>query len=207
MSDDEREKSKQMNTVKSSPKGPPKKDSLNIKSHGTPANGNEAVALPSSGRPLDFAKLLAACDVVSNRYKFVNKKELYDQRDKIQRDLELICDGLSAKQTNYVVASSLESAAKKGGAPKHIQNEIDLMHKSGHDGMTLFHELIQRYGKELPAPHIELLSELKDLNRTKGMTLRECINRYDDILERMKKEDVKCVPSNEVLGAKLISFI
>ena len=200
------------NDVKVTHTGPPKQ-------HGTPNTGNVPTVPPASGSAstsarlhlVDYTKVFGLIDTMSNKFKCSTKKGLYDMREKLERDIKMVCDtpGISGENMlDYIVGGILEDAAKKGGAPLYVRNEIEqLIKANSHTGVELVRELLRRYGNELPAAHIELLNEFKALVRTKAMSLRDCLNQYTDIIQRMKKEEVDCVPSQEVLGAKLISFI
>ena len=151
--------------------------------------------------------VLVVGERMSQKYAYSKKTDLYDRREDIEMDFNLCIKEFDEASMDYLVYTTLKGAATIGKAEEYMLTEIVELHKAGTKGMALFRTIIERYERDSVDRVDALLAEFTRLERKSNMTLREALYMYDNIVTKMNKADNDCLPSKEVMGKKLLSFV
>ena len=151
--------------------------------------------------------VLVVAERLAQKYTYTKKIDLYDRREDLELDLNLCEKEFDQDAMNYLVYTILKGAAKNGKAEEYMVTEIAELNKAGKKGMDLFRIIIERYERDSVDRIDELLVEFNKLERKANMTLREALYVYENVVAKMTKADNDCLPSKEVMGKKLMSFV
>ena len=115
-------------------------------------------------RDCNTKDVISVTEQIAEKFKFKNKKEVYEFRRVIRDYFRLVFNNPFYKQNEeFITLYALTGAAKKGRAAQHIVSEIECLNDAGTTGLVLLEEIIKRYSIDAADRVQEVLVEFKSL--------------------------------------------